>query len=174
MLQTKLPQFPKYKVDISLFRDVQNSNELKTKVAELPYAFIDAKTICSREQLLSAVYRALDEVTYNKMRTKSLHSECLLCLSPTSNIGDAFHKFGIKEDSREVICLQLSKVEQHEVPPFHVFVKGIEVAFDDEHLGQFYDKELLRRIYKLDSSSQPQSRESLSRAVVNAIHLRGL
>ena len=93
MTSYSLPQFPDYKVTVSLFEDVSNAAELRSNVAEIPFALIDARLICSSEQLYSAIYRALVETTYNRMRTKSLHSECLLCLSPSSNIGEAFPDF---------------------------------------------------------------------------------
>lgn len=117
------------------------------KAADLPFALIDAKLVCTVEQLCSAVYRALIDVTYNKMRTKSLQSECLFCLSPTSNIGEAFRTFGIKDDSTEIICVRL---ESSEMPPASepIFdcILGSEIDFEDGNLAKFHDKISIRKV----------------------------
>lgn len=192
MISTTLPQFPDTVLKVSLYTNVTNAEELRSKVADLSCALIDARTICSMEQLFAALHRTLMEVTYNRMRTKSLHSECLLCLSPSSNIGEAFKKFGVKDDSASIVCVQLGEAGliQNE------FIKGTEIEFNDANLSDLYDKNLLRKvcipskpyrnsnfiltikilyqIYKFDASFQPQTTEELSRACINSIQLRGL
>lgn len=86
MFNIALPQFPCTQIYIGLVTNVSNADEIKTKIASLPYGFIDARNIISQEQLLSAVYRALTEKEYNKLRTKNLHSEIVFSLSPNSNV----------------------------------------------------------------------------------------
>lgn len=176
MMQTTIPQFPDFTLKVSLFKDVTNSQEIRSKIAEYPFAFIDAKTICSVEQLMAALYRVFIEKNYNRIRTKSLTSECLLCLAPTSNIGEAFRKFGLKDDTKEVICLQIIPTEDLPTSDTNVelIVNGVEVDFNDEHLKQFCDKDIIREIYKFDALFQPNSIEEFTRAVVSAIQLRGL
>ncbi|QLL30787.1 hypothetical protein HG536_0A06020 [Torulaspora globosa] len=144
---TVLPQFPDYTVSISLFEDVSNAQELRSKVAELPFALIDARAICSREQLLSAIYRALVEVSYNKRRTKSLHSECLLCLSPSSNIGEAFKNFGLKDDCKTLIAVQiLGPNDQNAVERLGEEIHGREVELLDQTLQQHCDETFIRKV----------------------------
>lgn len=176
MLSTKIPQFSDYLINISLFKDVTNSKEIRSKIAEFPFAFIDAKTVCSLEQLMAALYRVFIEKKYNRVRTKSLTSECLLCLAPTSNIGEAFRRFGLKDDTKEVICVQIVPTEDASNGniPVTSIVSGVEVNVDDEHLKQFCDKDIVREIYKFDVSFQPTSIDEYTRAIVNAIQLRGL
>ncbi|QLQ78350.1 hypothetical protein HG537_0A05970 [Torulaspora globosa] len=142
-----LPQFPEYTVLISLFEDVSNAHKLRLKVAQLPFAIIDARAICSKEQLLSAIYRALVEVSYNKQRTKSLHSECLLCLSPSSNIGEAFKNFGLKDDCKTVIVVQiLGPNDQDVVKRLDEEICGREVEFLDQTLERHCDEEFIRKV----------------------------
>lgn len=176
MLETTIPQFQDYIIRIHLFKDVKNSEDIRSKIAEYPFAFIDAKTICSLEQILAALYRVFIEKTYNRIRTKGLTSECLLCLSPTSNIGEAFRKFGLKDGTREIICVEIVNVEDKSTDNVSInsIVEGIEITVSDDHLKQFCDKDLIREIYKFDSSFQPNSMEDITRAVVNSIQLRGL
>lgn len=121
-------------------------DEIRSKLAELPIAIINAATIVSREQLLSAIYRVLLEKQYNRVRTKTLHSECLLALSPTSNIGDAFKKFGITSTCKEIICLEISENDQDDLVDFDNIVNGEEVEFSDKNLHQFFDKDLVRKV----------------------------
>lgn len=176
MLETIIPQFQDFIIKIYLFKDVKNSKEIRSKVAEYPFAFIDAKTICSLEQIMAALYRVMIEKHYNKIRTKSLTSECLLCLAPTSNIGEAFKIFGLKDDTREIVCVEILKVGDNAPSNISIesVVEGNGIEVSDDYLKQFCDKNLIRDIYKLDSSFQPNSMEDLTRAVVNSIQLRGL
>lgn len=109
MLQYKIPQFPEYTIYIEKFSHVKNVAELRSQLAHLPFAYIDARTILSLEQLTSAVYKAILETEYNRMRTRNIHSECILSLSPSSNIGDALKRFGIKESSDELVVVKIVK-----------------------------------------------------------------
>ncbi|CAI4035445.1 hypothetical protein SMKI_13G0930 [Saccharomyces mikatae IFO 1815] len=153
MIVSTIPQFPDTKFSLVLFEQVQNAKEIRTRMSELStsFAFIDPRLICSEEQMYSAVYKTLVEVNYNKMRTRNLNSECVLCLSPTSNISDAFQKFGIKDDSSQLICLKfhtetdrLNKQQLSTV--LSSIVKGIEIEFTDDNLSKFYDESLIRKV----------------------------
>ncbi|AQZ12560.1 CGI121 (YML036W) [Zygosaccharomyces parabailii] len=163
-----LPQFPDVKIYVSLWEDVSNANELRSRISELPCALIDARAVCSREQVFAAIYRALIESKYGKLKTKSLHAECLYCLSPTSNIGEAFKNFGIKDDSTALIVIQILEHDNDAQR-----LEGNEVQFDDEALARIMDLPLIKKIYKLNNFPSI-SQEEVSRAVVNCIQLRGL
>lgn len=167
-----IPQFPKYQVNISLFENVQNAGDIQSRVAELPYAFIDASTICSVEQLMAAIYRVLMESTYNRLRTKTFHSEVLLALSPSSNIGEAFKRFGVKNSTGRIIVVQINEGEAPEFDPS--IVHGDSLEFKDDNLQSHCDVDFIRKIYKLDKSFEPATTTDLSRALVDAIQLRGL
>lgn len=167
-ITSSLPQFPETQIKLTLFQNVSNSSEIRSKVAELPYALIDAKSICSLEQIYAAMYRAMVESKYGKLKTKSLHSECLYSLSATSNIGEAYKNFGIKDDSDALIVTQI--VGQNEL---ELNLHGDEVPLNNETLSQNCDMAFIRKIYKLNNFPTTSIRE-ISRAVVNCIQLRGL
>lgn len=168
----QLPQFPDTNIEISLYENVSNTDEIRSRVAELPYAFIDASTICSVEQIMSAVYRVMIEAKYNRLRTKSLHSEILLALSPTSNIGEAFKRFGLKENTKNLLMIQVSQDQTDTLDK--TLVKGDTIDFDDKNLEKLSDVTTIKKIYKIDQSLHLKDNTQLSRVVVNAIQLRGL
>ncbi|AMD22948.1 HHR179Cp [Eremothecium sinecaudum] len=174
MLDLKLPQFPNTELHIALFEEVANVAELRDNVANLPYSFIDARSVVSKEQLLSAIYRALIEKQYNKLRTMTLHSEFILCLSPNSNIGESFKKFGLKEDSKAVIVLKATTPDEtFDKEELLSLMHGKEVEFSNEKLLSYADINLIKKNYKL-TGFEPESDEDLSAALVHAIQLRGL
>ncbi|AEY95263.1 FABR201Wp [Eremothecium gossypii FDAG1] len=178
MLTTTIPQFPDTKLYISLFRNVSNAPEVVDSLAELPYSIIDARTLLSREQLLSAVYRAMLEKHCNKLRTRNLHTEVLLCLSPTSNvmsqIGDAMKRFGIKKDSTSVVLVKaVTGDETFDPKGFSEVIRGEELEFSDTALRESADIDTIRENYKL-KCFECERLEELSAALVHAIQLRGL
>lgn len=153
MVVSIIPQFPDIKVSLALFEQVKNAKEIRSKMSELStsFAFIDPRLVCSGEQMYSAIYKTLIEVKYNKMRTRNLNSECVLCLSPTSNISDAFLKFGIKDDSSQLICLKFhtntDDVDTEQLRTIMTsIVKGQEIEFNDDNLSRFYDEALIRKV----------------------------
>lgn len=168
----QLPQFPDTTIEISFYENVSNADEIRSRVAELPYAFVDASTICSVEQIMSAIYRVMIEAKYNRLRTKSLHSEILLALSPTSNIGEAFKRFGLKENTRNLFMIQITQDKTGNMD--NMLVKGDIIEFKDENIERMSNIETIKKIYKIDQSLYLQNNTQLSRAVVDAIQLRGL
>ncbi|AGO10670.1 AaceriABR201Wp [[Ashbya] aceris (nom. inval.)] len=178
MLSTTIPQFPDTKLYISSFGNVSNAPEVLDKLAELPYSIIDARTLLSREQLLSAIYRALLEKQYNRLRTRNIHTEVLLCLSPTSNvmsqIGDAMKRFGIKKDTTNVVLVKaVTGDEAFDPEEFSKVIRGEEQQFSDAALHKSADIDTIRENYKL-KCFQYERLEELSAALVHAIQLRGL
>ncbi|XDT03327.1 Hypothetical protein J6898_01128 [Nakaseomyces glabratus] len=172
----KIPQFPDFEISITAFENVTNSESIRFKVATLPYAFLDARMIYSQEQLYAALYRVLVEQKYNKLRTKTIHSEIMLCLSPTSNIGDAFKKFGIKEDSNTVICLHIKdRSDEPELPSLSSIVEGQEISLSKEFINQHRDIGMVGHVYKINGEMIESSTEDqVSSMIVNMIQLRGL
>lgn len=128
-------------------------------------------------------------------------------------IMDALKRFGIKENSRNLICVKiLESDEQFNHGDMIDVIKGDEIDFNDNNLSGLYDKEVIKKVcvyplkkcfsilyilfvftrfvffsfqkksilltrtmqnYKL-GNFKPESDEDLTRAVVNAIQLRGL
>ncbi|KAL3230015.1 Uncharacterized protein RNJ44_01378 [Nakaseomyces bracarensis] len=176
MLQFNIPQFNQYNIKIGLFQDVENSSELRKSVAEIPLALIDAKMIFSREQLYSALYRVLIELNHNQLRTRSLHSEVLLCLSPTSNIGEAFKKFGINDDTNAIYCVEICGISaDSKYNSVTTSIKGTEKQDMETFLKQNRELDLISKMYKLKKDQvENLTEEEISTVISNAIQLRGL
>ncbi|SCV03538.1 LAME_0H11232g1_1 [Lachancea meyersii CBS 8951] len=152
MLRHSIPQFDSFEIHASLFTDVQNTEDLRAQVATMPFAMIDASTICSLEQLFCAVYKALVECKYNRLRTKTLNSECILSLSPTSNIAEAFKRFGIKEDSKNIVCLAVTNKSESPFSEtvFKEQVKGNEIELSDENLSTTLNRETIKKVRNIN------------------------
>jgi EKC/KEOPS complex subunit TPRKB/CGI121 len=75
----------------ALFRDVSNVDflhaQLQARNPDFDYAFIDASSLMSRRQLMSAIWRAIMYSLSGSLTTATIHSEIVLCLSPKNNVG---------------------------------------------------------------------------------------
>lgn len=113
-----LPLFPDYAISIHVFSDVQNAPEiltcLKNADPSYNYCFLDARRICSIEQVLFALMRALQDSEAGQMRTKTLYSEIVYSMSPNQNISEALKRFGIAEDTTALVCLAINTVSQRQ------------------------------------------------------------
>lgn len=169
-LQLRFPQFPQFAVIVHKFSSVRNAKQIKDELLQgnetYDFAFITAKTIVSIEQLSSAIYRALLDHTKDRIRTRTLHSEVIFSLSPSSNIGDALRKFGIQDDSEDLVIV---KILETEVPYDLSIVDGEEVEVTDEEFERTVDYGIIKNNYKIDS----QDPGLITRQTVNSIQLRG-
>ncbi|ODV73587.1 Cgi121p [Cyberlindnera jadinii NRRL Y-1542] len=172
-IKTVLPQFPQFTVHLFKFKNVTNSKEIKQNLIKgdkrYDFSFINAQTVLSEEQLLSAVYRALLDHTQDKIRTKTIHSEVIFSLSPTQNIMDALRRFGIQDDSTDLIVIKIVDSNSQEEFDLSV-VEGEEVDITDEDLKSSAILKTIKKNYKLKS----EDLTVLSHQIVAAIQLRGL
>lgn len=191
-IKTVLPQFPQFTVYLFKFKNVTNSKEIKQNLIKgdkrYDFSFINAQTVLSEEQLLSAVYRALLDHTQDKIRTKTIHSEVIFSLSPTQNIMDALRRFGIQDDSTDLIVIKIVDSNSQEEFDLGV-VEGEQVDITDEDLKSTAILKTIKKVstpfppithigtnsiisknYKLKS----EDLTVLSHQIVAAIQLRGL
>lgn len=79
---------------LALYRNVTNAaflqEQLLSRNADFEYAFVDASTVASRFQLLTAVYKAITAEMAGNMRTPNVHSEMVVSLSSNNNV--SFHR----------------------------------------------------------------------------------
>lgn len=170
-MQLTIPQFPEYKVNLHKFSNVQNSKDIKEQLIQgntlYDFAFINAECVISLEQLMSAVYRSLLDLTGDKLRTRSLHSEVIFSLSPTQNIMDALRRFGIQDNSKELILVKITKGgEDYSLQ----IIDGEEVQVTDESLQQTAVLKTIKKNYKISTETP----HDITRQTVAAIQLRGL
>ena len=81
--------------------------------------------------------------------------------------------FGIKDSSKSLLVVKICG-DGEEATIGENMVSGREVELSDTVLAELYDEGLVRKVYRIDPDSQLTSVADLSRAVVNAIQLRGL
>lgn len=71
--------------------------------AKVPFAAVNAELVVSRLQLAAAAHRLTAYAPH--LRTKSIHSELLLCLSPSKNIGEALKRFSCTGDESTCVIV---------------------------------------------------------------------
>lgn len=85
-----LPHLPDSPIQLSLFRNVQNSAFLRQQLLEgnsdFEYAFLDASVLISRNQILAACFRAITDSLNNRLKSRNVHSEIVFDLSPNNNV----------------------------------------------------------------------------------------
>ncbi|KAI1334592.1 CGI121 protein [Xylariaceae sp. FL0016] len=148
-----------HSVHVVVFRDVSNASFLQEQLLgrnpEFEYAFVDASTVTSRLQILSAVFRAITTEQSGHMKTPNVHSEIVCSLSPTNNISEAYRRYGITPASKHIVVVKVlvspsagtaQDVEAH----LRQHIEGRMVPFADEMLAQFTDWSKVRKYYKLN------------------------
>lgn len=72
------------------------------------------------------------------------------CTTNTFQIADAFRRFGISDESKNILAIKVggnaAEVEQH----LKQNVDGESVAFSDASLAVMCDRSRIRKIYKVD------------------------
>ncbi|RYP77197.1 hypothetical protein DL771_001246 [Monosporascus sp. 5C6A] len=187
-----------HSVHVAVFRDVANSEflqqQLLSRNQDFEYAFIDASSVISRLQVLSAVYKAITIQLGGNMKTPNIHSEIVCSLSPTNNIAEAYRRYGITPSSRDIIIVKVliaagaestgdqgragaRDVEAH----LREHVEGTGVPFSDEVLSRATDWAKVRKYYKLNGigwldgmKDESLKRREIEVLVLGSMALRGL
>ncbi|KAL3474228.1 kinase binding protein CGI-121-domain-containing protein [Aspergillus californicus] len=185
-----LPHLP-LAVHAALYKEVQNASYLREQLlsanAEFEYAFIDASMILSRAHALSAVFRAVNDYSNERLKSRNIHSEIVFSFSPTNNIADSFRKFGISDTTSSLLVVKVSVAPEitNDSVAAHLAqnVQGSCVPFDDESLSGISDMVKIKKAYKLGAlppaplgqvnGSQDSGKRRLEVSVLGAIALRG-
>ncbi|RWA09113.1 hypothetical protein EKO27_g5994 [Xylaria grammica] len=195
-----------HSVHIAVFRDVENAaflhQQLLARNADFEYAFIDASVITSRLQVLSAAFKAITLQLAGNMKTPNVHSELVYSLSPTSNISEAYRRYGITPTSRALVIVKVlvtppvpssataaPETTSEAKPPLtaqdvekHLLthVQGKSVPFTDQVLSELTDWGRVRKYYKLNGvgwldgvKDQAAKNRETDRLVMGGMALRG-
>ena len=85
-----LPHLSKQPLQIGLFRDVKNAPFLRKQLlagnSEFEYAFLDASAVISKNHVLAACFRAINDQLSNRLKSRNVHSEIVFSLSPNNNV----------------------------------------------------------------------------------------
>ncbi|KZO92030.1 CGI-121-domain-containing protein, partial [Calocera viscosa TUFC12733] len=131
--------------------------------AAVNFAFIDAAMVSSKLALLTAAYQACLAEWDGAMKTKSVHSEVLWCLSPGRNITDALRYFGLSARSKSLLVLHICPIAGPHASPddphlpnnvearMRTVVQGQLVPL--ETLSSVTDWSAIRKVYKVSSDA---------------------
>ncbi|EPQ25826.1 uncharacterized protein PFL1_06693 [Pseudozyma flocculosa PF-1] len=94
--------------------------------ARLDYAFIDPTRICGRNHVVTAILQAALVAARAEarnqqpqqpghqsggMKTKTVHSEVIWCLSPGNNVGESLKRFGLTPQSTSLLLVRFSDAQ---------------------------------------------------------------
>ncbi|EMR68155.1 hypothetical protein MGN70_005871 [Eutypa lata] len=184
-----------HSIHVATYRGVSNAEflqrQLLSRNRDFEYAFIDASSVISRLQILSAIYKAITIQMGGNMRTPNIHSEIVCSLSPTNNIAEAYRRYGITSSSKDIIIVkvlisnaedQSSELTSQDVEAhLQEHVEGISVPFSDEILSEITDWTKVRKYYKLNGigwidaiKDESLKRREMEMLVLGSIALRGV
>ncbi|KAG8860579.1 hypothetical protein FRB96_003833 [Tulasnella sp. 330] len=162
-------------VFLALFTHVTNASAIRSRIiaaatADGPkgdeerelinFAFIDAKTIVSREHLLSAVNVALVAASHDSMTTKTVHSEILWALNYSNNISESIKRFGVGSSSGSLIVVRIGDINSFKPTGPRLSPSDITTMMTTAVQGQLTplreisqetDMSLIKKYYKLNS-----------------------
>ncbi|OSD01986.1 CGI-121-domain-containing protein [Trametes coccinea BRFM310] len=152
-------------VHIALFTNVTNSAALRARIVRasqlegpdgdaereaVNFAFIDARLICSRLHLQTAIYQAILAQAQGSLRTKTVHSEILWALNPTNNITEAIRRYGVADATTSLIVVRIASPDLNDVQQrMNAVVEGTLTPLDQ--LAQITDWASVKKYYKLNS-----------------------
>ncbi|KAG5992804.1 hypothetical protein E4U54_003544 [Claviceps lovelessii] len=186
-----------YTVYLSFYRNVENAaflhQQLLGRNADFEYAFIDASTVLSRRQLLSAVFKAVTSAAHGALKTPNVHSEIVLSLNPSNNISDSYRRFGISPSTKDLLVVKVTtwsdssdssspslsrdSIQTH----LTTHVRGDATDATDANIALVTDLAKIRKYYKLNGvawldviKDEKIRCSALDTLVVSSIALRGL
>ncbi len=172
---------PELAVYVVCYTDVKNASYLRQQLLagnqNFNYAFLDGSTILSRRHLLAACFRACNDYIHDRLKSNNVQSEVVFCLSSNNNIGDAFRRFGISDDSKDIVVVKIGdlsagggsesinkeNVEAH----LNEAVEGTSTAFTDDWLRGVCNLDKARKNYKI-TKPQPVKGAKTMNGNVNA------
>ncbi|KAL2756707.1 hypothetical protein ACRALDRAFT_1069464 [Sodiomyces alcalophilus JCM 7366] len=185
---------PTHSVHVAFYRNVRNSAKLQSHLlarnADFEYAFVDASVVTSRVHLLSAAFKALTAQLAGSLKTPNVHSELVASLSPSHNIADAYRRFGIGPDTKDLLVVKITfpteaaptplsreQIEKH----LEENVEGTPADFSDAAIAEVTDWAKVKKYYKLNGlpwldaiKDQDGAREQMHGLVLGAMALRGV
>ncbi|KIM23019.1 hypothetical protein M408DRAFT_332588 [Serendipita vermifera MAFF 305830] len=142
------------------------------------YAFIQSELITSLTALETAIHCALLAEENGALRTKYIHSEILWALNPTTNISDAFRRFGVADTTTSMIVISASKLPTTDASYVQSAMQSV-VQGDIVPLQQLStDWSAVKKCYKLGAEpslrglSIEEEQLQIDRMVINNIGLK--
>lgn len=153
-----IPALPHVRVTMVQYCVVNNSEEIRNESRSpllSDYCFLDCRRLCSVDQLLAAITRAVRDEEDGELRTKSLHSEIVCNLAPYTSTREAFKQFGIAKDSEDFLIVMVDKLKENgetygrDIGNLYLDIDGAEVDVTDDNLLSTCD---IGKLVKVDKS----------------------
>uniref|UniRef100_A0A0K2TBI6 EKC/KEOPS complex subunit CGI121 n=3 Tax=Lepeophtheirus salmonis TaxID=72036 RepID=A0A0K2TBI6_LEPSM len=158
---------------LALWKDVKNSSQLKDRILSQDIrdvCFINPTFLLEPFCAVVAANKAAIAQQRKSMITKSILTEILFNLSPSSNIRDALQTFGINDESTHLLGL-IFLDKNSEATRFDALgVQGTRIPLDN--LSKFSDESAIRKKYKV--SNTVTDRSSLVKYVTSKIASKSL
>ncbi|KEZ45890.1 hypothetical protein SAPIO_CDS1262 [Scedosporium apiospermum] len=178
-------------VHIALFKNIKNAaflhSQLLARNADFEYAFIDASIVVSRRQLLAAAYKSINALLNDSLLTPNVHSEIVVNLNPSTNISEAYRRFGLNPPTQNVLVLKITHPKTN--PPLSAdqiwthlstHVEGEALPPTDENIASLTDWPKVRKYYKLnglnwlDKMGEAEKKAEAEVLVLGSMALRGV
>ncbi|TPX33643.1 hypothetical protein SmJEL517_g03532 [Synchytrium microbalum] len=162
------------KMHLFLYRNVKKGRRIRESIIKgtMPLScIIDARMVLDIFQLQLACIRALLAQRQDTMKTRSLYSEILFNMSPSSNITESLKQFGVSDSTSSLILLFIGDEapSDEDVDVADSLIQGNQASIFE--LAECCDTDLIKKLYKL--SDAQQSRDISLKNVVNAMALKG-
>jgi EKC/KEOPS complex subunit CGI121/TPRKB len=131
------------------------------------------------------VFRALTGLATGSLRTPNVHSEIVASLAISNNIAEAYRRFGINPDSKDVLVVKVTSTETGPTADdvwAHLakHVEGEAVALTEENVAGRADWQKVRKYYKLnglawlDALPEERRRQESEMIILSSMALRGV
>ncbi|GAB5367730.1 hypothetical protein AAMO2058_001256000 [Amorphochlora amoebiformis] len=132
---------------MTYYEDVKNASKLSEDVknsGEVDYVLVDAQYVVDGFQIAVAVNRAIESQKIHLMDTKSLPTEVLYNLSPSTNISGGLKKHGVSPDTTRIVLVAFK-------PPSKRVLSIVEgqLISSLEGLRKKADEKILQKYYKI-------------------------
>jgi EKC/KEOPS complex subunit CGI121/TPRKB len=176
-----LPHLPDHPLRVCLFKDVKNTAFLRQQLLdgnlEFEYAFLNASTLISRNHVLAACFRAINDQLNNRLKSRNVHSEIVFSLSLNNNvsgkyqvranflliitilnlssltsykIAESFRRFGIQDSTTNVLAIKVGGEAENVQSHLMQHVEGTPVEFSDGVIAGMCDAVKVKKIYRVD------------------------
>lgn len=169
MVRLTLEQHSSTLIDLRIFRNVANIPHLTAllKSGKLGSVLLNEGHVISPFHLGVAVNRALCSRADKTMKTRSISTEIMLCLSPNNNISQSLATFGLGPSTDCVVSVSVAGSEE-ELAVLVEEVKRLVIGDKADFGNEFnYCKEEVCRIYNV--SKEELLVDSLENTVVTKI-----
>ncbi|GBB98390.1 hypothetical protein RclHR1_03210011 [Rhizophagus clarus] len=146
-------------IHILFYKNVSNAADLRKRLLshdqELSYAFIDAKVVLDKFQLLIATNDAVHHELNSSLITHNIHSEIVYNLSPTTNISESLRRFGIADSSTSIAVVKVGGNSEEVKSHLSTLIHGEESDIKD--FSSFADISKIKKYYKIDDKINDQN-----------------